>query len=135
MEFRIIDELPKVETIHGQIIAKANNYQAVPDGHGGRRIIKTSRLRAYENSFIQQCKIYAGKMISTPFEIIVEVYSKSPKYDLDNSLKTLLDCLQYVGAIKDDSLCTRIVADKLLDPYRPRVQYCIIPETPQPTLF
>ena len=29
------------ETIFGQVVSKANNYQAVPDGKGGRRIIKS----------------------------------------------------------------------------------------------
>ena len=36
----------EVEVILGQIVAKSNNYQAVPDGAGGRRMIKSSRVRA-----------------------------------------------------------------------------------------
>lgn len=126
---------PEVEVIHGQIVAKANNYQAVPDGAGGRRMIKNSKVRAYEQSFIRQCRIYAGRMIDWPFELIATVYYRHNKYDLDNSLKTLLDCLQYAGAITNDNLCRRIVADKCIDPYHPRVEFSIIPEPEHPSLF
>lgn len=52
----------EVEVVLGQIVAKANNYQAVPDGTGGRRMIKNFRVRAYEKNFLKQCKLYAGRM-------------------------------------------------------------------------
>lgn len=123
----------QIETIYGQIVAKANNYLAVPDGHGGRRIIKDKAIRDYERAFIQQCRIYKGRGIDTDFTLHVKVYESSMAYDLDNSLKTLLDCLQYVGAIKDDNLCTRIVAEKHIDRRRPRVEYAI--QTAQTSLF
>lgn len=125
----------EVEVILGQIVAKANNYQAVPDGAGGRRMIKNARVRAYEKNFLKQCKVYAGRMINRPFELIVAVYYIHNNFDLDNSLKTLLDCLQYAGGITNDNLCTRIVADKRIDPYRPRVEFSIIPEPAPPSLF
>lgn len=125
----------EVEVILGQIIAKANNYQAVPNGTGGRRMIKNSKVRAYEKNFQRQCHIYAGRMINRQFELVVEVYYANNSFDLDNSLKTLLDCLQYVGAITNDNLCTRIVADKRIDPYRPRVEFSIIPDPTPPSLF
>lgn len=44
----------EVETIHGQIIAKANHYQAVPGKFGAKRIIKDEKIRAYERSFMGQ---------------------------------------------------------------------------------
>lgn len=125
----------EVEVILGQIVAKANNYQAVPDGAGGRRMIKNSRVKAYERNFLNQCKLYAGRMIDRPFELIVAVYYMHNNFDLDNSLKTLLDCLQYAGAITNDNLCTRIVADKRIDPHRPRVEFSIISEPAPPSLF
>lgn len=121
------DDAP-LETIRGQIVAKANNYQAVPDGHGGRRIIKNKRIRAYEQTFAAQCVKYAGQHINRPFTLVVEIYYKSRNYDLDNSLKTLLDCLQYVGAIEDDNLCTWIAARKFVDKNNPRVSFLIYPE-------
>lgn len=125
----------EVEVILGQIVAKANNYQAVPDGSGGRRMIKNSKVRAYEQSFIRQCRVYAGRKINRPFELVVIVYYRHNNFDLDNSLKTLLDCLQYAGAITNDNLCRRIVADKRIDPQRPRVEFSIIPEPAPPSLF
>ncbi len=125
-----------VEVIDGQIVAKANNYQAVPDkATGGRRMIKSDKVRAYEKSFVAQCKKYAGMMIDRPFELVATIFYKSQVYDLDNSLKTLLDCLQYVKAITDDNLCVRITADKRIDPYRPRVEFALVTTPPQPTLF
>ena len=38
----------EIETIYGQVIAKANNYQAVPGKDGQKRIIKNDRIREYE---------------------------------------------------------------------------------------
>lgn len=117
----------ETETILGQVIGKANNYQAVPDKDGKRRIIKTDKLRRYEQSFIKQCKLYKGKQICTPFALNVVVYFATTKNDLDNALKTLLDCLQYVGAITNDCFCCKINAEKRTDKERPRIEFSITP--------
>ena len=95
----------EVEVIHGQIIAKANHYQAVPGKFGQKRIIKDEIIRAYERSFMEQCKVYRNRRISSRFRLFVRVWHSSERFDLDNSLKTLLDCLQMAGAIADDKLC------------------------------
>lgn len=129
------DTKAEVEVILGQIIGKANNYLAVPDGAGGRRMIKNNKIRAYEKNFLRQCRVYAGRMINRPFEINAVIYYIHNNFDLDNSLKTLLDCLQYARAIADDKLCIHINATKRIDPYRPRVEFSIIPDKPQPGLF
>ena len=92
----------EIEVIHGQIIAKANHYQAVPGKSGTKRIIKDEKIRAYEKAFMQQCKVYRNKRISSRFRLFVRVFHSSVRFDLDNSLKTLLDCLQMVGAITDE---------------------------------
>ena len=47
----------EVEVIHGQIIAKANHYQAVPGKGDTKRIIKDGKIRAYERNFMEQCKM------------------------------------------------------------------------------
>lgn len=119
-----------VEVIHGQIIAKANNYMAI-----GGRLVKTQRIRDYEKTFAYQCKHYANKQISQPFKLVADIYYRNGAYDLDNSLKTLLDCLQYVGAIRDDNLCKQIIATKHIDCRHPRVEFSIIADAPPPTLF
>lgn len=123
----------ETETIFGQIVAKANHYKAVPDHDGGRRIIKDETIRAYERSFMEQCHLYKNKAINVPFTLFVKVYHSSMRFDIDNSLKTLLDCLQYVKAITDDCLCMKIVAEKAIDRRNPRLTFSI--ETKEQTLF
>ncbi len=117
----------EIETIYGQVIGKANNYMVVPGGDG-KRLIKNDKIRAYEQNFAKQCKIYRNKRISSRFQLFVRVYNTSNRFDLDNTLKTICDCLQYVGAITDDNLCAKIVAEKFLDVRNPRVEFMITEE-------
>ena len=125
----------EIEVIHGQIIAKANHYQAVPGKGGTKRIIKDEKIRAYEKSFIQQCRTYKDKSITSRFRLFVRVFHSSVRFDLDNSLKTLLDCLQMVGAIEDDKLCFQIEAEKRIDKYHPRVEFAILEVNEQKNIF
>lgn len=125
----------EVEVIHGQIIAKANHYQAVPGKNGTKRIIKDEKIRAYEKSFIQQCSTYKGRRITSRFRLFVRVFHSSVRFDLDNSLKTLLDCLQMVGAIEDDKLCFEIQAEKRIDKYHPRVEFALLEVNEQKNIF
>lgn len=125
----------EIEVIHGQIIAKANHYQAVPGKLGTKRIIKDEKIRTYERSFAQQCKIYRNRGISSRFRLFVRVFHSSVRFDLDNSLKTLLDCLQMVGAITDDKLCFQIEAEKKIDKYHPRIEFAIMEVNKQIQLF
>jgi len=121
------------ETILGQVVSKANNYQ-VGNGRGKpRHIIKSSRIRHYERRFLEQCTIYRGRGIDRYFTLFVEVYESSTRYDLDNALKTILDCLQQVKAIKNDNLCMMIVAEKHLDKRNPRIVFAI--QEHEPRLF
>ena len=125
----------EVETIHGQIIAKANHYQAVPGKFGAKRIIKDEKIRAYERSFMEQCKKYRNRRISTRFRLFVRVWHSSVRFDLDNSLKTLLDCLQMAGAITDDNLCFQREAEKRIDKRYPRDEYALQEVNEQKRLF
>lgn len=63
------------------------------------------------------------------------VFHSSVKFDLDNSLKTLLDCLQMVGAITDDNLCFQIEAEKKIDKYHPRIEFALLEVNEQKSLF
>ena len=122
------------ETIYGQILAKANHYLAVPDNaSGGRRIILDEAYKAYQRSFVKQCRKYRDRQIDKPFILHVHVWHSNNRFDLDNSLKSLLDLLQDVGAITDDNLCIAIQAVKHIDRQRPRVEFAIA-ET-QPRIF
>lgn len=67
----------EIEVIHEQIIANANHYQAVPGTFGTKRIIKDKKIRAYEKAFIQQCKTYKNRYISSRFRLFVRVYHSS----------------------------------------------------------
>lgn len=125
----------EMETIHGQIIAKANHYQAVPGKDGTKRIVKDDKIRAYERSFMDQCKVYRNRRISSRFRLFVRVWHSSERFDLDNSLKTLLDCLQMAGAIADDKLCYQIEAEKKIDKYHPRVEFALQEVNEQKKLF
>lgn len=119
------------ETIYGQVVSKANNYEVGNDKHGGRYIIKSEAIRAYERSFIEQCQIYKDRLINCHFTLYVAVYESSVRYDLDNALKTILDCLQMAKAITDDNLTAKIVAEKRVDKHRPRIVYAIQEHEPK----
>ena len=121
------------ETIYGQVISKANNYMPVADTTFGRRIIKTQRLRDYEKSFSEQCVIYKGRNINRPFIFHATIYESTNTYDVDNGVKTILDCLQYVGAISEDNLCHEMHVRKVVDPQNPRVTFAI--QELEPSLF
>jgi len=125
----------ETEIIYGQIIAKANHYLAVPGNGGLRRIIKDDTIRKYEQSFSEQCVLYKDKHISERFKLHVTVWHGSIRFDLDNSLKTLLDCLQSVDAIMDDNLCFSIDAEKRLDKNNPRIEFWIEIINEQTNLF
>ena len=116
------------ETIYGQVVSKANNYEIGNDKHGQRYIIKSEAMRAYERSFMEQCRIYKDRNVNCYFTLCVVVFESSVWYDFDNALKTLLDCLQMVRAITDDNLCRKIIAEKRIDKYRPRVVFGIEPQ-------
>lgn len=123
----------ETETIFGQIVSKANNYEVGNNKHGNRYIIKSERLREYERNFYRQCKTYKNRLINGKFCLHVSVFESSTRYDLDNALKTLLDCLQMVGAITNDNLCTKIIAEKRIDKRKPRVTFAI--QEYEPRLF
>lgn len=120
------------ETIFGQVVSKANNYMVGTSG-GTRHIIKSKEIRAYEKSFLKQCKVYKDRLINCRFTLFVAVYESSNAYDLDNALKTVLDCLQYAKAITNDNLYSKIVAEKRIDRRNPRIVYALQPQ--QESLF
>ena len=122
------------ETIYGTIPAKSNSY-TVGKVNGRPCIVKSNEMKKYERSFIKQCAIYKGKGICTPFRFVVDVYYPDHTHDLDNSLRGILDCLQYVGAISNDNLCVEIQAKRHYDKYWPRIEFSLEEINEQKTLF
>ena len=120
------------ETIYGQVVAKANHYQAVPGKNGERRIIKDAAIRNYETSFVLQCRKYRDMKINRPFRFECDVYYTDNNHDLDNSIKTVLDCLQMAGAITNDNLMHELTARKHIS-QQPRITFGI--EVLQKSLF
>lgn len=122
----MMKDINDIETIHGQVVAKANHYMAVPNKDGTRRIVKDSAIRAYETSFALQCKKYRGAMINEPFVFTVKVFFTDNNHDLDNAIKTILDCLQYCKAITNDNLLMKLNAEKGISKTNPRIEYSIV---------
>lgn len=112
-------------TILGQPPSKSNCYRVITiKGHGS--LGKTPALKKYEESFFMQCSL-RGADINTRFELVVDVYYASDRPDLDNALKVILDCLQKCKAIRNDRLCAKIVAQKLIDKINPRIEFELKP--------
>jgi Holliday junction resolvase RusA-like endonuclease len=112
------------QTILGNTPSKSNSYKIINiAGHAS--LAKTHALKDYENKFYIQCNKYRNANITGYFELHVKVFYPSERSDLDNSLKIILDCLQKVGAIRNDNKCVKIVAEKYLDKERPRIEFLI----------
>lgn len=84
---------------------------------------------------MEQCRIYRNKRISGRFKLFAKVWHRSVRFDLDNSLKTLLDCLQMVNAIIDDKQCFQIEAEKHIDKHHPRVEFALPKMNKQRNIF
>lgn len=113
-------------TVQGQAPSKSNTYKVITlNGHGS--LAKQQALKSYENSFYWQLPAgYRGLGIEGPFELYIRVYFTTMAHDLDNSLKVVLDCLQYTKTIKNDNRCAKIVAEKFIDKDAPRIEFCIV---------
>lgn len=107
-------------TIRGTVPSKSNGYKIITIG-GHSSLGKTAALKRYEADFFAQCK-HRGAMVDEYFTIHLDVFYPSKVADLDNSLKTILDCLQYCKVIKNDRKCVGIVARRFVDKADPRVE-------------
>lgn len=121
------------EIIHGIVIGKSNHYFAISDSENKCRIVLDEKYKEYKKQFMAQVKIYKDKMIGFPFILYADVFYINDSFDLDNSVKTLLDLLQDCHAITNDKLCLEIHARKHIDKRNPRVEFWV--QEIQPTLF
>lgn len=125
-------QLRPIQIIHGHPPSKSNSYEIVNVGGRGT-LAKTLQMRIYERDFGYQCTIKGAK-ISVPFRLAVDVYFRSNRSDLDNSLKIILDCLQKYEVIVNDRQCVEIMARKFIDKEDPRIVFDVVPleEEPEP---
>jgi len=113
------------QTIIGHVPSKANNYKVVYRA-GHPSIGKSPAVEKYERDFYLQVGPYRNLMVGGFFELYVRVYFETMSPDLDNSLKTILDCLQYTKTIKNDNKCVKIVAEKFIDKTNPRIEFRLV---------
>lgn len=108
----MINDIITACTIWGDVPSKANTYIAVKG-----RIVKGDKVRAYEMSFASQwfAAVKDLPIIDYPFALRLRLYTSTQRRDIDNAIKTLLDCLQQVGAVIDDNLCMELHATKVVD--------------------
>jgi len=129
------------QVIYGVPPSKSNQYRIITiKGHGS--LAKTDAMKKYERDFFLQCGAYRNKKIKNYFELYLDVYLPNQRQDLDNILKGVLDCLQSCKAIDNDRWCIKIVAEKFVDPIRPRIEFTIkevdgivVKKSDEPNLF
>jgi len=114
---------PNKEVILGLPPSKSNSYFVVYSKKKDRTfVLKSEAVKKYERQFALQCMKYKNQNIEEFFTLEIDVYYPNNRSDLDGAAKIILDCLQSVGAIKNDNLCTRLVMNKYLDKLNPRVE-------------
>ena len=107
--------------IYGDVPSKSNQYRIVSiNGHASLK--KSDAVKKYEHGFYLQNHLRDAN-ISENFEIILDVYFKSNRKDLDGAFKLVLDLLQSSGTIRNDRYCVKIVARKFVDKERPRIEF------------
>lgn len=82
-------------------------------------------LEPMNGLFALNVQFYRNRGVNAPFRLLIDVYHSSRRFDLDNSLKTVLDLLQDVGAITNDNLCVGIQATKHIDRDNPRIVFVL----------
>jgi Holliday junction resolvase RusA-like endonuclease len=98
----------------------------VQKGKKPRAILyKSAELKSYEKSFIEEipenCKV---DMIGD-LNMAVVCYFSSRRPDVDNAAKSILDCLQKGGVIRNDRSVMKLTLIKELDKDNPRVDIAI----------
>ncbi len=109
-----------MEVIYGLVPSKSNCYR-----FSGKFMYKTKALKEYEESFIDQCKVYKDKNIEGNLRIDLKVYYPNRKSDLDGVCKAVLDLLQKVKAFDNDNKVAEINLKKGLDKENPRIEFTI----------
>lgn len=86
-------------------------------------MFKKEHIKEYEKSFAIQYRLW-HKRIEGKFKLTMDVYFPSEQHDIDGVLKVVLDCLQKIGAVKNDKMCYRLERiDKHIDKINPRIEF------------
>ena len=114
------------QTIIGHVPSKSNSYKLGKTKNGTSMMFKSKSLTKYERDFFIQLDSKLKRLnYDDLFELDVNVYFRSMRSDLDNSLKIILDCLECCGVIKNDNKCFSIKAKKHIDKNNPRIEFKI----------
>lgn len=114
------------QVILGLPPSKSNSYFVVYSKKKERTfLLKSEAVKKYEKQFDLQCIKYRNRNIDTYFSIEIDVYYPNNRSDLDGAAKIILDCLQMVGAIKNDNLCNKLIMNKFIDKLNPRIEFSI----------
>lgn len=119
-------------TILGNVPSKSNCYKIITlpggrNGMGRASLAKTKIVKQYEKAFALQVPAAAKKGIEIPVKISLAIYFHSRRQDIDSPCKTILDCIQNNGIIKNDRQVHELHVLKKLDRKNPRVEIKIEP--------
>lgn len=115
--------------IKGNVPSKSNGYRTAvysspKTGKPIARLIKSQELKAYEESFGYQFNPQRrGRFFPGDFSMVLHVYYKDRRRDLDGSLKIILDCLQEYKLIKNDRHMQELFIKRHIDAKNPRIEF------------
>lgn len=115
-------------TVKGKIPAKSSSRQIVRDPETEKiKIISPSTYYPYLESFKKQVKDLGLDTLSLPksrknrLSCFLTVYDNARRQDIDSFPKTVFDCLQKSGVIKNDNKIDFMKVIRLVDKDNPRV--------------
>lgn len=103
-------------TVNGAPPSKSNRYRI-----NGNRMYKSEDVTRYEYGFFAQAMKVRDRLIDD-FDLELRVFFPDRRQDLDGAFKVVLDCLQKMGAIKNDRKCQSIKAWRFIDKDNPRIE-------------
>lgn len=104
---------------------KTNRYLQTKTG---KRFIPARIKNAIDDAIHLLSQFAPKKPINEPCQLyVIYTLPNKRKRDLDNLNKTLQDCLEKAGVVKDDTLFFRTISEKQIIPKEERVEIKIFP--------
>jgi len=113
-------------TIYSNAPSKSNSYEIIKlkNKKGGyySSLKKSEAVKMFE-TFVQSClsNDFKAAKIDKPFKLELDVTFRNKASDLDGCTKSILDSLQYSGAITNDSLCYELNLKKKVNREDPKI--------------